>query len=700
MGMEIDLPKIRLGPDVLSDFDKAIQKEWLVTNGLGGYASSTVLGVNTRKYHGLLIAAFNPPVDRRVLLTKLDEEIKIGNETYQIGSNEFKNCISPEGYRFLVDFSLAPIPTYRYTVHDVQLEKTIFVLHGKNATLAIYEVFNPHEHEISIRVSPLVNSRHFHDVTDKDNLTWSFLQKPFEQGVTIQPSVPMSTLIISSNSGKFFAEKVNWIEEMYFRVDASRGESCLDDCFQPGWFEFYVAPKERKKFYILATAGKSEDEARSLFSSINREQAGIDALYDQELERQKSLLTGFQERYVDLEIEDWLKWLVLATDSFLVNRNSTRKKTVIAGYHWFEDWGRDSLISLPGLTLITRRFEDAKEILLTFKQYCNRGVIPNRFPDKTGDAPVYNTVDATLWFFNAVLQYLKYTEDFDFVQKELWNTLQSILENHVQGTIYGIRMEDDGLITHDPQLTWMDATANGQFVTPREGKAVEIQALWYNTLKTMELLATRFKQEKEARKYSGMAETARKSFIEKFWDPNENFLFDVVHGKQVDRSLRPNQVIAVALDFSMLDKSIGEKVVETVRRKLWGTYGLKTLSDNDSRYIGEYSGDWNHRDKAYHNGTVWAWLLGPLTTAFLKVKNYDENWRRFAFENFLQPLFREEIFKAGLGTISEIFDGNPPHSPRGCIAQAWSVAEPLRAFVEDVALKRPPYEQQVLGTLS
>jgi predicted glycogen debranching enzyme len=672
--------------------------EWLVTNGLGGYASSTVLGINTRKYHGLLIAAFNSPVDRRVLLTKLDEEIKIGNETYMIGSNEFKDCISPEGYRFLVDFSLAPIPTYRYLVHGVQFEKTIFMPHEKNVTIVIYEVFNPHDSNVSIRVSPLVNSRHFHDVTDKDNLAWNFLPKPFEQGVIIQPSVPLSTLILSSNSGKFFAEKANWIEEVYFRVDASRGENCRDDSFQLGWFELNVTPKERKKFYILATAGKSEDEAQNLSSSINEE--NIDALCIQELERQKSFLKNFQESCVDLEIEEWLKWLILATDSFLVNRNSTKKKTVIAGYHWFEDWGRDSLISLPGLTLVTGRFGDAREILLTFKQYCNRGVIPNRFPDKTGDAPVYNTVDATLWFFNAVLQYLKYTGDFDFVQEELWDTLQSIIENHVHGTVYGIHMEDDGLITHGPQLTWMDATADGQFVTPREGKAVEIQALWYNALKTMELLATRFKQKEEAGKYFEMAKKARKSFIDKFWNSKENFLFDVVHGEHADQSLRPNQVIAVALDFSILDKAIGEKVVETVHRKLWGTYGLKTLIDNDSRYIGEYSGDWGHRDKAYHNGTVWAWLLGPFATAFLKVKNYDASWRSFAFENFLKPLFREEIFKAGLGTISEIFDGNPPHSPRGCIAQAWSVAEPLRAFVEDVTLKRPPYEKQVLGTVS
>jgi len=696
----MDLPRIHLEQNVLSDFDEAVRREWLVTNGIGGYASSTVLGINTRKYHGLLVAAFNPPVDRWVLFTKLDEEIRIGNETHMLGSKEFKHGISPEGYRFLLDFSLDPFPTYKYVVHGVRLQKTIFMPYGKNATIVIYDAFNPNEEKASIRISPLVNSRHFHDVTDKNNLGWNFIQKPFEQGMIIQPSVPLSALIFSSSNRGFFVEEGRWVEEIYFTVDASRGESCIDDCFRPGWFEFLVASKERKKFYVIAVAGKNEKEAQNIFSSIHKEPETLDASYCQEIERRKGLLTKFQERYVDLEIKDWLKWLILATDSFLVNRESTKKKTVIAGYHWFEDWGRDSLISLPGLTLVTGRFEDAREILLTFKRYCHNGIIPNRFPDRAGDTPIYNTVDATLWFFNAILQYLKYTGDFDFVQKELWDTLKTIIENHVRGTVYSIHMEDDGLIAHGPQLTWMDATANNHFVTPRDGKAVEIQALWYNALKTMELLAKRFDQKDEQETYSSMAEKAAKSFIEKFWNSEKGFLFDVVHKEQTDSSLRPNQVIAAALDFSVLGRERKEEIVEIVWKKLLGTYGLKTLPDDDPRYVGEYFGDWNRRGNAYHNGTVWAWLIGPFTTAFLTTKNHEEHWRNFAFKNFLQPLFQEEIFKAGLGTISEIFDGNQPHSPRGCIAQAWSVAEPLRALVEDVALKRPPHEREVLEILS
>jgi len=696
----VDLPKISLGRDVLSDVNEALRREWLVTNGLGGYASSTVLGINTRKYHGLLVAAFNPPVNRWVLLTKLDEEIKIGTETYALGANEFWDVMHPEGYRFLSDFVLSPLPTYKYAVEGVSLQKTIFMPYMKNATVVIYEVFNPLEEKVSIRVSPLVNSRHIYSITDKDTLPWRFVQKRCGEAVVIEPSDSLSSLILSTGNDHSFVENSWWVEKIFFRVDASRRESSVDDYFGPGWFKFSVDPKEKKRFHVLAVAGKNGEETQSLFSSFGKGIADIELLYREELERRKGLLEQFRERHAGLEMEDWLKWLIQAADSFIVSRASTEKKSVIAGYHWFDDWGRDSLISLPGLTLVTGRFEDAQEILLTFERYCNKGIIPNRFSDKAGDIPLYNTVDATLWFFNAVLQYLKYTGDYEFVQEKLWKTLNQIMEHHVQGTIFGIHMEEDGLIAHGPQLTWMDATIIDRFVTPRDGKAVEIQALWYNALKTMQLLAKRFNQRDKAEKYYSMAEKARESFSQKFWNPKKGCLFDVVNNDGADSTLRPNQMIAASLDFPILDRRKGEKVVETVWKNLWGSYGLKTLPEDDPRYIGEYLGDWTHRDSAYHNGTVWAWLLGPFTTAFLKTKNHDEYWRKFAFKSFLQPLFREEIHRAGLGTISEIFDGNEPHISRGCISQAWSVAEPLRAYVEDIALKRPPNEREVLENLA
>jgi predicted glycogen debranching enzyme len=344
--------------------------------------------------------------------------------------------------------------------------------------------------------------------------------------------------------------------------------------------------------------------------------------------------------------------------------------------------------------LVTGRFEDARKVFLTFKKHCKQGLIPNFIPDQAGQS-AYNTVDATLWFMNTVLQYLKYTSDFKFVQEQLWETLKTIIENHVKGTAFNIRIDSDGLLSHGSQLTWMDAAVDGQPINPRAGKAVEVQALWYNALKTMELLANRFKEKSEAEKYLQMAEKARKNFADKFWNAQKNCLFDVVTDNERDESLRPNQIIAAALDFTMLDNAKNEKIVDIVNRELLTRYGLRSLAKSDQRYIGIYSGDRRSRDKAYHNGTVWPWLLGPFTTAFLKAKGRTEFRREYALKNFLFPLFTEQILKAGLGTLSEIFDGDPPHTPRGCISQAWSIAEPLRAYVEDVMQIRPRYEKEV-----
>jgi predicted glycogen debranching enzyme len=695
----VDLPKLALGRDVLADVNRALSREWIITNGLGGYASSTILGINTRKYHGLLVAALNPPISRWVLLTKLDEELKIGAETYALGANEFRDAMYPEGYRLLSSFVLSPFPTYMYAVGDVSLQKTVFMPHMKNATAVIYEVSNPSEQKLSISVSPLVNSRHMYSMTDKNALQWSFIQKRLGEAAIIETSDSLSSLILASSEDGSFVDESWWVEKVFFRSDAARSESSVDDQFRPGFFSFSVGPKETKRFHVLAVAGRNSDEAQKLFSSFGRGTEDIEQMYSEELERRKGLVAQFGERHVGLEMEDWMKWLIQAADSFLVYRASTGKKSVIAGYHWFDDWGRDSLISLPGLTLVTGRFKDTQEILLTFERYCDKGIIPNRFSDKAGDIPLYNTVDATLWFFNAVLQYLKYTGDYGFVQEKLWKTLNQIIEHHVQGTIFGIHMEKDGLIAHGPQLTWMDATTIDGFVTPRDGKAVEIQALWYNALRIMQLLAKRFNQSDKAEEYRRMAEKAKTSFSQKFWNPKTGYLYDVVNHDGADSSLRPNQLITVSLDFPIIDMKRAEKIVDVVWKRLWGTYGLKTLPDDDPRYIGKYLGDWNHRDTAYHNGTVWAWLLGPFTTAFLKTKNHEDGWREFAFKNFLQPLFQEQILRAGLGTINEIFDGDEPHLPQGCISQAWSVAEPLRAYVEDVAFVRPAHEKEVLETL-
>jgi predicted glycogen debranching enzyme len=679
---------------LLSDFNKAVTLEWIVTNGLGGYASSTVLNTNTRKYHGLLVAALNPPVKRHLFLAKVNEEIKIGDRAYPLYSDEFRDTIYPDGYKRQVGFSLDPLPTFYYASSGLYLKKRILMPYFRNAVIVHYEVANTLDAQANMSIKPLVNSRHFYDVTDGRVSHPIFIQKQIPNGTVLETQQGLSHLAMSSTDGRYSPSEGVWIEKTYFRTDDQRGESCLDDNYQPGSFSVDVSPKETKTFFLSASAGETEEEVSKIHSAISSKD-GIRKICAEEVQRRYRLTEDFYRRNAIAKEKNWLNWLIMSADSFLVTRKSTGKRSVIAGYHWFEDWGRDSLISLPGLTLVTGRFRDAEEILLTFRNYCKEGLIPNRFPDREGDKPEYHSVDATLWFFNAALQYLKYTGNFDFVRTELWGTLQEIVEHHVSGTLFGIHLDSDGLLAHGPRLTWMDASINGEPVTPRGGKAVEVQALWYNALKLMEVLATKFGRGDDAQRYRTLAEKTKGSFVEKFWRWDGNYLFDVVNGDIRDPSMRPNQILAVSLDFAMLDDSQRQSVVEAVWKNLWGTFGLRSLSKDDPRYIGRYVGSFSDRDKAYHNGTVWAWLLGPFVTAFLKAKNHDEHWRKFAFQNFIQPLFMEENCSAGLGSLSEIFDGDPPHDSRGCISQAWSLAEPLRAFVEDVSLRRPPYENYV-----
>ncbi len=694
--METSLPKIIVDPTVLSNVEARMKTEWLVTNGLGGYASSTILGVNTRKYHGLLVAALNPPVDRHVLLAKLNETILTKGKRYDLGVNETQSGTQPQNAVFQTSFSMTPLPTYTYRISQaVQLKKTIFMPHEKNASIILYEASNNSKDDAHLSLSPLMNSRGFHSGTNRDQFQWNIQQKDSDQLIVARASGMPSALALLSTDGRFVTEKNEWVETHY-QSEAERGESSVDHNFKTGFFQLEIASGETKKFAVIAVAGRNEAEAETALRGIYTGPSSVERLHESELKRRIHLLADVEKQYPDVSFEEWLKWLVLAADAFVVKRESTRTKSVIAGYHWFADWGRDSLISLPGLTLVLGRYEGAKQILQTFNQYCLDGLVPNAFPDNPQQTPSYNTVDATLWFINAIRQYLKYTGDFQFVQRALWHTLQSIIDHHVNGTMFDIHVDSDGLLTHGSQLTWMDAAPDNKPVTPRQGKAVEIQALWYNALKTMQFLAHRFDQRIRAELYEEMAEKARTSFVEKFWNRQNNCLFDVINTSGADASTRPNQIITASLDFMVIDKVKAELVLETVSRQLVTPFGLRTLSPQDPRYVGRYSGDRWHRDNAYHNGTAWPWLLGPFVTAFLKLRSYDPHWRSIAFESFLKPLFTVELHRAGLGSISEIFDGDEPHESKGCISQAWSVAEPLRAYFEDVLMKRPPCEGKMM----
>lgn len=688
------MPVISLNQQMLARFEDAIQKEWIIANGLGGYASSTALGINTRKYHGLLVAAFHPPGDRRVCLEKLDEEITLADNVYPIGANEFKDTIFPQGHSFLKEFTVSPFPKYVYAVQNVEVQKTVFMPHERNAAIVLYKVLNKTGVDLKLRVFPLLNWRHFHSVTDRRKTSSEPTLKQGDRGVLICQCVPKCTLVLEAIGGRYQSQ-AKWVEKVYYREEAKRGESCQDDCYQTGFFEFEVKAGRNENFAITAVADEDEDTARKIMMEMPVTLYDMTTLYERETARHENYLTKFYGTHAGIPTYDWLSLIVQATGMFTVKGTDAESKSVIAGYHWFEAWSRDAFVSLPGLMLVTGRLEDARKTFLNFSRHSKQGLIPNFIPDSAGK-PAYNSVDATLWYLNAVLQYLKYTGDFKFVQEQLWENLKSITSNHAKGTSFKIHVDGDGLLSHGPQLTWMDAAADSQPVTPRAGKAVEVQALWYNALRIIELLANKFDEKSEAEKCVKMAENARKSFAEKFWIAEKSCLFDVVSENQTDGSLRPNQILAVSLDFTMLDRAMNEKVVDVVQRELLTPYGLRTLARDDPRYKGTYEGDRGNRDRAYHNGTVWPWLLGPFTTAYLKTRDIAEFRRDYALKTFLLPLFTKQVFEAGLGTVSEVFDGNSPHVPRGCIAQAWSVAEPLRAYVEDIMQFRPKYEREIL----
>jgi predicted glycogen debranching enzyme len=681
------LPVINITKESLSNFDEALQKEWLVTNGLGGYASSTVLGINTRKYHGLLVAALHPPGDRTVCLAKLDEEVQMCNSVYSLGTNEFRDAFFPQGYHFLNELVVAPFPRYIYSIPDITVEKTVFMSKGKNVVAVIYKVLNRGGSEAKIRVYPLLTCRHFHSTVDRGNNPLDFNQEQKRGKVEVTFNAPKVTVTVSSTTGEF-NEKAAWIEHLYYREEAKRGESSTDDCYQPGYFEVRVPHKREKDFALVAAASENNQECNAILDAFGNTMYHVNEQLNLELEQHDALLDKFYSSHREVSTNCWLNWILLTADTFIVKGASDRK-SVLAGYFWFETWGRDSFISLPGLMLATGRFEDAQKVLLDFMCHCRQGLIPNRLDDRYGE-PAYNTVDATLWYVNAILQFLKYTGNFRFVQQQLWEELKTIVEIHKKGAAFGIRVDSDGLLVHGPRLTWMDAEVDGVAITPRAGKAVEIQALWYNMLRTMQLLADRFEEKSLSDNYGEMAAKAQTSFNNKFWNHEGRYLFDVVVGTSADASLRPNQVIAASLDFTMLDKNRSTQVIDAVQRELLTPCGLRTLARSDSRYKGRYIDDRRSRDKAYHNGTVWAWLLGPYVTACRKARHNNA----YELKNRLMPLFTQQINQAGLGTVNEVFDGDPPHIPRGCIAQAWSVAEPLRAYIEDVLEIRPKYEKE------
>ncbi len=643
---------------ICGDLDSALRREWLETNGLGGFASSTLPGLNTRRYHGLLTAATRPPVGRMLLLSKLEETLVLGGERYELSANQYPGAVHPQGYRFLKAFRLDPFPVFTYEVEGVELERSVFMVHGENTTVVEYRLLDGAARKCKLEVRPLIALRDYHSTTHEN----SSINPAVESApglVTFTPYAGLPALHLAHNAAALDPAGF-WFRNFEYAVERERGLDFSEDLFSPCGLAFDLSA--RKAATVIA-------------STEVRAAANAGALRRTEVARRQAIRAAAPVK--DPLVED----LCAAADQYLVARGE--QYTVIAGYPWFSDWGRDTMIALPGLTLTTGRPEVARGILLTFAQHVDRGMLPNRFPD-AGEQPEYNTVDATLWFFEAVRAYLAHTGDYDFARQHLYAVLADILAWHFRGTRHGIKVDPSGLLTSgEPgvQLTWMDAKIGDWVVTPRHGKPVEIQALWYNALCVMEELAQKFGDHAGEVRYKAAAATARWSFNRLFWNEAAGCLYDVVNGGPPDASLRPNQIFAVSLHHTMLTPERARSVVEVVERELLTPAGLRTLPPGDPRYAPHYQGDARSRDSVYHQGTVWPWLMGPFLTAYVKVHGSRTARPKMAawLENFAQHLS-----EAGLAQISEIFDADPPFTPRGCFAQAWSVAELLRAACEDV----------------
>ncbi|MGB4504305.1 MAG: amylo-alpha-1,6-glucosidase [Syntrophaceticus sp.] len=644
----------------ISDLNPVIGagKEWLLTNGLGGFASSTIIGENTRRYHGLLLVSLDPPVDRRLLVAKLDEDLYVNKVRYVLGTNRVRNGYAQEGYRYLLNFQRHPFPTYIYQIDGIFLIKTIIMIHGENTTVVHYRVINPFQKNLSLYIFPLVNCRDYHHITQEND--WPVHQEFISnRQVEIAPYSGAPHVYMATDHAEY-VQSPSWYKGMYYYMEEYRGLPCFEDHFIPGYFTLH---------------SQTSEEFSITFSTS--EIAGFDYehLEKKERERRNALLE------LAGHSDDFVQKLVLAADDFIVERASTGKKSIIAGYPWFNDWGRDAMIAFPGLTLCTRRFQDAREILATFSAYTKEGLVPNMFTGP-GEEPLYNTVDASLWYFYAIQKYLAYTKDYPFIKEHLWETMRDVIYYYKIGTRYGIAMDDDGLIiagTPGLQLTWMDAKVGDWVVTPRQGKPVEINALWYNALMFMSELTGIFDKKDE---YSELAEQVRQNFLLLFWNEEKQCLYDVVDGAEKDGCVRPNQIIAVSLPYSALPQKLAQAVVERVFDELYAVYGFRSLSPQEQQFQGHYGGDQYYRDGAYHQGTAWSWLLGHFVTAYRKAFNYSPE-SLLTVRLLLAPM-RDHLRDHGIGTISEIFDGEYPFTPRGCFAQAWGVAEVLRCYLEDV----------------
>jgi len=653
-------PAVSLGQDSCGELDVAERREWLVANGRGSYASGTVANMLTRSYHGLLVAALSPPLGRTVMLVKTDTTITYRGSSYDLFANRWSDgAVVPAGHTLIERFWLdGTIPVWRFACGDALVEQRIWMEPGADTTYVQYRMVKARESAI-FSIKAIVDYRDFHGRTGASH--WATTYEMIDQGMRITAIPGARSLILRAGAGDISIAN-QWYYGFDLARERERGLQDREDHLHAVTFHADVKPGEN-----LILVASTDETARPDSTALDRRRDYETALLD----------TWSSTRPEGESPPAWVSQLVLAADQFIVARPTevaTDGRTVIAGYHWFGDWSRDTMISLPGLTLVTGRPTIASNILQTFSRYISQGMLPNRFPDQA-ETLMYNTVDATLWYFEAIRAYYESTGDDNFL-KRIFPILDDIIIQHIRGTRYHIKVDQaDGLLyAGEPgvQLTWMDAIVDGQVVTARIGKPVEVNALWYNALVSMAHFAARVGQPVVT--YRDLAANALTGF-ERFWNPAAGYCFDVLDGPAGNEDrLRPNQILAVALPASPLPADRQRAVVDACERFLLTSAGLRSLDPADPDYHGTYGGDQFHRDSAYHQGTVWGWLSGPFIQAYLRVHgNVDRA------ESFLWP-YIDLVRAMGLGSLSEIAEGDPPMRPVGCIAQAWSVAEALRAW--------------------
>jgi len=658
-------------PTANQPIEDLLKREWLLTNEHGSYSSSTIVGCNTSGYHGLLIGSLNPPVNRIMALANCLEMVIIKGQSFNLSTFEFNDKFTPRGFTLLKQFRQDFGVHFDYELGKLKLTKSIYLLRDKDTVALVYD-FSSVPEPLEFVSRPFVGLRDFHTLQRSHA---PLCAKRLGDSILVRHDVPNSCeLFLNCPSVNFVVDRQWWFNFIY-RNDRERGQDFTEDLWTPGFFKHRIEKPGKIVLWATLSPPQSRCEPEEL-TELNIDTVRKNLLRHQENIKHKA--NSMRVSRNGSQVSNF-ETLCLTADAFIAKRqtNNHHRTTILAGYPWFADWGRDAFISLPGLLLSTGRFDEAKSVLTTFARAADEGMIPNRFDDRSGTT-YFNSVDASLWFINAAFQYHKATGDSNTFNKELMPTIRWIIESYHKGTRFDIHADADGLITagnYQTQLTWMDAKYEGLAFTPRCGKAVEINALWYNAL----CLLAQFDGEWDINNpehsvrglndYKSMADKVRSSFCELFWNESKNYLNDcILPDGAVEDSLRPNQIFAVSLGFSPLSPSQQKAVVRAVRKQLLTPYGLRTLDVQNSRYHGIYTGPQQQRDEAYHQGTVWSFLLGPFVESLKKAAEY------------IQPLLKHLTEDGCLGSVSEIFDGDKPHKPKGCFAQAWGVAELIRAY--------------------